>query len=333
MPTCVADFEILAILGQGSFGVIYKVRRRVDDGIYVLKEIKMAGFSAKEQNEASNEARILATFHSPHIVQYHESFFEAHNLYIVMEFCANGDLYRFLKSRGNKLLPETLVWTFFLQILLGMQHVHANKILHRDLKTMNLFLDAANRVKIGDLGVARLLGTHSLARTVVGTPYYLSPELCKGEPYDDKSDVWALGCILYELITLRPPFTANNQCALILKIIKAKYDKIQSPYSNDLASLVKACLAKEARRRPTVAQMLQQPAVQKRVALAFPPKTGGVEKFVDYRVATADVANARDAKGGGSGLTAAEQGEVERAMQGGLSPAALTVAKEVGVLV
>jgi NIMA (never in mitosis gene a)-related kinase len=104
----------------------------------------------------------------------------------------------------------------------GLQYLHANRILHRDIKTINMFLTKEERVKIGDLGVAKMLNeTSNMAQTVVGTPYYLSPELCEEKPYNNKSDIWSLGCVLYELCTLKHPFEAQNQGALILKILRA----------------------------------------------------------------------------------------------------------------
>ena len=122
----------------------------------------------------------------------------------------------------GKHLRESVIWKFFIEMCLGLQYLHANRILHRDIKTINMFLAREDKIKIGDLGVARELNqTANMAHTVVGTPYYLSPELCEEKPYNNKSDIWSLGCILYELCTLNHPFTAMNQGALALKILRA----------------------------------------------------------------------------------------------------------------
>lgn len=141
-----------------------------------------------------------------------------------------------------------------------------------DLKSANVFLCASDRVKIGDLGVARVLGTESyFARTCVGTPYYLSPELCEDKPYNDKSDVWALGCVLYELCTYRHPFDARNQGALILKIIQGRYPPVADTYSPALRALVDQLLQRDSRRRPTAVEILAEPAVLEQVqARGFP---------------------------------------------------------------
>eukprot|EP00276_Gloeochaete_wittrockiana_P009844 CAMPEP_0184654578 /NCGR_PEP_ID=MMETSP0308-20130426/12240_1 /TAXON_ID=38269 /ORGANISM="Gloeochaete witrockiana, Strain SAG 46.84" /LENGTH=508 /DNA_ID=CAMNT_0027090621 /DNA_START=1 /DNA_END=1523 /DNA_ORIENTATION=+ len=183
-------------------------------------------------------------------------------LCIVMEIADNGALNQRLKVQQGKKLAEDVVWNYFIQIVLGLQHIHSKKILHRDVKSMNVFLDSHDVVKIGDLGVARVLGTSTnFAHTVIGTPYYLSPELCEDKPYNEKSDVWALGCILYELCTLKHPFDAANQGALILKIIRGRYPPITSNYSSQLADILDKCLTRDTARRPDTADILLQPNV------------------------------------------------------------------------
>lgn len=136
---------------------------------------------------------------------------------------------------------------------LGLQYLHANRILHRDIKTINMFLAKDDMIKIGDLGVAKMLNqTANMAHTVVGTPYYLSPELCEEKPYNNKSDIWSLGCVLYELCTLKHPFEAQNQGALILKILRGKFNPIPSSYSKPLHDMVERLLLKDYRQRPDI---------------------------------------------------------------------------------
>ena len=162
---------------------------------------------------------------------------------IIMEYCENGDLGKMLKQQMGRQLKESKIWKFFIEMSLGLNYLHMNKILHRDIKTINMFLGKDDKIKIGDLGVAKLLNqTANFAHTIVGTPYYLSPELCKEEPYDHKSDVWSLGCVLYELCTFRHPFEANNQGALILKIVKGKFEPIPSSYSFGLRKITEQLL-------------------------------------------------------------------------------------------
>ena len=135
------------------------------------------------------------------------------------------DLIQRAKPHG---VPEDVAWRLILQSALGLAHIHSLKILHRDVKSENIFLDAAGNAKIGDLGVAKTLTpTEDLGRTLVGTPFYLSPELCDRRPYDAKSDVWSLGVVLYEMVTGKPPFRANGQAELFLKILDGNYHPLR----------------------------------------------------------------------------------------------------------
>lgn len=149
----------------------------------------------------------------------------------------NGDLGQYLKKQNGVYLPEKDVWWFFIQTCLGIQYLHSRRILHRDLKTINLFLNKDLTLKIGDLGVAKEV-QESHTNTIVGTPYYLSPELCEEKPYNNKSDIWSLGCILYELCTMKHPFDAKTQGGLFLKIIKESYEPIPDHYSKELSDLI-----------------------------------------------------------------------------------------------
>jgi NIMA (never in mitosis gene a)-related kinase len=174
----------------------------------------------------------------------------------------------------GKALTEATIWKFFLEMSLGLHYLHSNKILHRDIKTINMFLAAGNKIKIGDLGVAKLLSqTANFAHTVVGTPYYLSPELCEEKPYNHKSDIWSLGCVLYELCTLKHPFESNNQGALILKIVRGKYNPISSQYSKELAAMVDCCLCKDYKKRPSIQEILDKPIMQEKAQTFCYPLT------------------------------------------------------------
>jgi len=218
----------------------------------------------KEIEEVRNEAKILSSITSEFIVKYYASFLENNTLNIVMEYCESGDLSKYLSIKRNlvKILNEDLVWKYFIQISLGIGYLHAKKILHRDLKSMNIFLTKNNDVRIGDLGVAKVLsGTSLFAKTYIGTPYYLSPEICEEMPYNEKSDIWALGVILYELATFKHPFSANNQAALIMKILKGKYEPISKEYSNDLKIIIELLLEKDYTIRPSVFDVLVNPSM------------------------------------------------------------------------
>lgn len=149
---------------------------------------------------------------------------------------------------------------------MSLEYIHGRKVLHRDLKSQNIFLTGNNTVKLGDFGISKVLeNTNGAAMTVVGTPYYMSPEVCQNHPYTFKSDVWALGCVLYELCTLKHAFSADNLLGLVYKIVQDKYDPIPSIYSKDLQNLINLLLNKNATERPSVAQILQMPIVRSKM--------------------------------------------------------------------
>ena len=269
------DFITLNRLGSGSFGTVYKVERKIDHKIYVIKSVRISELSYGEQTEAINEVKILAQLDSPYVVTYYDSFMDAESLKIVMEYCNKGDLQSLLKkakSKKVKCLKEYVTWDLCLQIILGLEYLHSKKILHRDLKSANVFLKKENgeqvfNVKIGDLGVAKLLETSTaFASTIVGTPYYLSPELCADKPYRDKSDCWALGVLIYECCTLKRPFEARNQCALIMKIMQAKPESLsKQTVSPELNRLVVWLLQKDPTKRPTIREILNDSLIRRKL--------------------------------------------------------------------
>ena len=162
---------------------------------------------------------------------------------------------------------EDQILDWFVQMALGIKHVHDRKVLHRDLKTQNIFMNSNGSIQIGDFGIARVLQhTQDCARTAIGTPYYLSPEICQNKPYNQKSDIWALGCILYEMVTLRHAFDADSMEGLVLKILRGSYPPIPGHYSPDLKRLVADMLTKEPAKRPSIGQVLQKEFISKRIS-------------------------------------------------------------------
>lgn len=259
------DFEVMQQLGKGSFGTVHKVRRRATQEVLVMKLISIRQLGYRGQQEAQNEVNILASLSHPYVVRYYNSFVENQTLHIVMEYCEKGDLSQIVSGQRGKALPEPRIWKYFIQMCLGLEYIHSKKILHRDIKTLNVFLARDESLRIGDLGVAkRLINTAAFAHTIVGTPYYLSPELCEDKPYNIKSDIWALGCVLYELCTLKHPFEANNQAALFMKIIRAQYTAPSEAYSQELRRFVAICLMRDYRKRPSCDEILRTPGMRDR---------------------------------------------------------------------
>ncbi|XP_045153447.1 serine/threonine-protein kinase Nek4 [Echinops telfairi] len=185
-----------------------------------------------------------------------------------MGFCEGGDLYRKLKEQRGQLLPESQVVEWFVQIAMALQYLHEKHILHRDLKTQNVFLTRTNIIKVGDLGIARVLEGHcDMASTLIGTPYYMSPELFSNKPYNYKSDVWALGCCVYEMATLKHAFNAKDMNSLVYRIIEGKLPPMPKDYSPELAELIRTMLSKRPEERPSVRSVLRQPYIKRQISL------------------------------------------------------------------
>jgi len=236
----------------------------------VIKQINTTRMSRKERAEVENEVAVLSRLRCPNIVAYVDSFHYRGSLCIVMEYADGGDLEKTLKGRRGKLLPEPQVLDWFIQICLALKYVHNRKILHRDLKPANIMLGTAGSgppvVKLGDFGIAKVLSnTMELARTAIGTPYYLSPEICREERYNNKSDIWSLGCILYEMCSLKHAFEGRNMKGLVRAIMRGKVAALPRGFSPGVTELISACLHRDARRRPRVDRILQHPLLQARI--------------------------------------------------------------------
>lgn len=174
-----------------------------------------------------------------------------------MDFMDDGDLYQKIVryQKAGKLIPEKTVWEIFLPIVRALRVLHSKNILHRDLKSANIFLQKDAPAKLGDLNVSKV-AKKGLLYTQTGTPYYASPEVWKDLPYDSKSDIWSLGCVLYEIITLQPPFRAQDMNGLFKRVTKGAYPPIGPNYSPEIAQIVQRMLTVEAKLRPSCDQIL-----------------------------------------------------------------------------
>jgi NIMA (never in mitosis gene a)-related kinase len=178
--------------------------------------------------------RILASINHPNVIAYKDAFFEdsTSSLCIIMEYADGGDLLQLISSHKKKgtLVSEKTIWAYFIQMVNGIKALHDLKICHRDIKCANVFYTKDGVIKLGDLNVSKIAGKGML-HTQTGTPYYASPEVWKDKPYDHRSDIWSLGCVLYELVTLLPPFRAQNMNGLYTKVLKGAYEPIPSMFS------------------------------------------------------------------------------------------------------
>ncbi|TCD61510.1 G2-specific serine/threonine protein kinase [Steccherinum ochraceum] len=278
-------YEPLDVIGNGSFGIIRKVKRKSDGVVFARKELNFERMTERDRKQIVAEVNILKDLHHEHIVRYHDRYVDrdAGILYIVMEYCGGGDLSTVIKQahRSGRPIPEDTIWSYFMQILLALNHCHhpnghgrsnstgsvsngedgkerRPQILHRDLKPDNVFLDESNTVKLGDFGLSKALGQTTFANTYVGTPYYMSPELMQEKAYDSKSDIWSLGCVIYELCALKPPFAeAKTHSELSILIRNGRIPPLPKGYSPALTSVIKAMLNLNPAMRPSASQLLQ----------------------------------------------------------------------------
>ena len=261
-------FKVLNKIGEGSYSTVLKVQRIADGNIYALKRVKFKKLSDKEKENALNEIRILASVKNKHVISYKEAFFDEKDssLGIVMEYADKGDLFQLITERKKtkEYFSEQEVWKVFIQLLKGLKALHDFKILHRDIKSANVFLFQGGICKLGDLNVSKV-ARRGLGYTQTGTPYYASPEVWEEKPYDSKSDVWSLGCVIYEMIALRPPFQAKSMEELYKKVMRGIYPKISSKYSEDLSDALKLMIQVEAGARPTCEELLKMPMISKRI--------------------------------------------------------------------
>ena len=261
-------FNILSKIGEGSYSTVLKVQRIEDGNIYALKRVKFYKLSEKEKENALNEIRILASVKNKNVISYKEAFFDEKDssLGIVMEYADKGDLFQLITERKKtkNYFTEQEVWKIFIQLLNGLKALHDFKILHRDIKSANVFLFKGGICKLGDLNVSKV-ARKGLGYTQTGTPYYASPEVWQEKPYDSKSDVWSLGCVMYEMITLRPPFQAKSMEELYKKVMRGNYPRIPSKYSEDLSDAIKLMIQVEAGARPSCEELLKMPMITKRI--------------------------------------------------------------------
>ncbi|KAH7474577.1 Serine/threonine-protein kinase Nek6 [Phytophthora ramorum] len=249
------DYEVLKPIGKGKFSVVFKAKRRCDGQAVALKKIAIFDMmNLKAREKTLKEVRLVQSVSHPNIIQYLDAFVQNNELYIAFEWAEAGDLKRQIRKANEKgvRFDERTIWRYFTQLCGAILYLHQGRIMHRDLKPANIFLTLKGVVKVGDLGLGRYLSENTVeARSKVGTPLYMSPEVLRGESYDWKSDVWSMGCILYELAMLRSPFKSEglNLVGLFQKINKGHYEDIPEVYSEHLRGLVKNPVAWELERR------------------------------------------------------------------------------------
>ena len=299
-----SDYVVLRQLGKGSFGRVFLVKEVHDDTLWVMKEIDLtaSGDPAKARADALKEVGMLSRLDHPNIVKYKECFTSAimitppppppaagapptaaaaapvspapvssvpaneNIMYIIMEYADAGDLNIRIRAQ-RKPFSEQQILNWFVQLCLAIKHLHDRKCLHRDIKAENIFLTSDNRIKLGDFGISKLLpSTFACAITRIGTPYYLSPEICMNRPYNTASDMWSLGVCLYEMCMLSHPFDASSMEGLLKKIVRVPHRPVHSYYREELRQLCDELMQKNPSKRPSIAAVLRVPCIHREIS-------------------------------------------------------------------
>ena len=249
-----SKYEIIQEIGRGAFSIVYKVKSKENNNIYCLKKI-----NTKKTKDKENEINILSNLSHPNLIKCFFSFYNSENIYIIMDFCEFGDLFSLLQSVKKKkvFVNEDIIWNIAIQVLIGLNYLHSKKIIHRDIKLLNLFMTKDKKIKIGDMGMSIVFDEDELINSRVGTPLYIAPELVKKENYDYKIDIWSLGCSLYHLAKTIPPFTDENLIKLGNSILNDQPPNLPVCYSNELYNFILKLMVKNKDKRPSAIEALE----------------------------------------------------------------------------
>lgn len=250
-------YTVIRKIGEGSFGECFLCCDKRTGQTIVIKEISMEDMQDTEVRNTERESAILLTMDHPNIVRGIESFKEDGFLYIAMTYCEHGELTSLIKKHHKSQMhfeePKVLRW--IAQLASALWYIHSKGLIHRDLKSQNIFLDQDLNVHIGDFGIARTINPGSMASTFIGSPLYMSPELVQGTSYNSQSDMWSLGCMIFEILCLKTAFQAKNINTLIMKIVSGKVPELPGVYSSKLRDICLNLLSQVPEQRMTAAQL------------------------------------------------------------------------------
>jgi polo-like kinase 1 len=244
-------------LGKGGFARCYELTEMQSKEIYAGKIVSKQLLTKQHQKEKmTQEIAIHRAVHHQHIVEFYSFFEDDANVYIILELCRRRSLMEMHKRRKAITEPETRY--FMRQIVLACNYLHENKIIHRDLKLGNLFLNDDMELKIGDFGLAtRVDFEGERKKTLCGTPNYIAPEVLNKKGHSYEVDVWSLGCILYTLLIGKPPFETSCLKDTYAKIKKNEYTIPPNKISTQAKNLINHLLQADPAQRPTMSQILQ----------------------------------------------------------------------------
>jgi len=262
-------YEKIRVLGSGSFGEAWLVKRVSDGQQLVAKRMDLSQMSAKDQKYVEAEIQCLAGCSHFAIIKYIEDFTENNFMLIIMEYADAGDLNMQIKQRaaeGYRYFEEHEVGYTFVQLAMAVDHVHRRRMLHRDIKGANVMLMTNGLIKLGDFGFSHQYDesvSDQVASTFCGTPYYLAPELWRRQRYSKKADVWAIGILLYEMMALKRPFLGQGMRPLMESVLSGKMAPLPTKFSADLHAVCLAMLQPDPNTRPSIAELFHMPQMVK----------------------------------------------------------------------
>ena len=252
-------------LGEGSFGEVFLAKNIKNDQLKVCKEMRLHGLDENTVMQLFTEVKVLQAIQHPNIIEMIESYkTKSNKLVLILEYASNGDLSDFIKNRKEELIDQSQIEIWILQLCLALKHSHDHKIVHRDLKASNIFLDDQNNLKLGDFGLAKnLISSTQNLKGFAGTPIYLSPESITKGTTSYKSDIWALGVIIYELCCLKNPFFCADYGELVRNICHSDIQRIPQTYSEDLNEFIMLLLNRDDKERPSISQIFDIDFIRK----------------------------------------------------------------------
>ena len=259
------NYSLLSLIGKGSFGSVYLVKNKTTHEQFACKKMKICLRRMNDKQSILNELKLLACHKSQYIIKLIDAYVTSNHIHLITEYAERGDLAKMIKRlrSKNRYLIEDTVKKYLFQICLGIQYLHNNNVIHRDIKTANIFLTKDNDIKLGDVGIVKILkSTNNYAYTNIGTPYYMSPELYKNRRYNSKTDIWSIGVVLYELMTFKLPYNSENLAGLKYKISNKGWfmdNKYKNRYSKDLLNLLENILQPNSYSRYNINEILESP--------------------------------------------------------------------------